>query len=492
MKVGVLRRMICPYCLGRFEVSRIAEQQDDRILFGLIRCRCFEFPIVEGVLLLSLSKGYGGTEEALQPYTPLLVAAVEFLRKDEPAGLRKWIGRHIPLLSLLLGESTHYYLDFVKLLEGRLQQQVERDMFQLSRYEFLGKKGYLRQNEPVGLVPTSLRRLWSTRLGTLLNGVRKRFWPAPFESFYVSRFVSPDIATLRSRLSALPLGGPILSLCCGHGAFELILRVLAPQTEVVSIDAQILNVFVTKKYVHPEGNYICHDVQFPLPFPDGGFQATFSSACLGEIPSQATFVKEAIRVTAEAGWTMFDSVWTGEQGRIQPMRFYRICQNQMANFVDYYQLIRDCAGDRGVRCLGASAASVNGMPWWQDDAEEVLDRLRRGDEKSMAFAVTGTLSQPRRCGSAVRVQFSPRERAYLCVNPRYEVDCAEDGTLRARLRRGDEVSGLWSPAWIKRSELSDPAYLEEIYRSGLLVLLPPLFSRDVVRMFPSPRISLDT
>jgi hypothetical protein len=84
MRRELISKMLCPYCLGRFRVTHSTEESAGQIRWALLRCRCFEFPIVDGVLLLSLAKqGYGGAEEVLAPYVPLQVAAIEYLRADE-------------------------------------------------------------------------------------------------------------------------------------------------------------------------------------------------------------------------------------------------------------------------------------------------------------------------------------------------------------------------------------------------------------------------
>src|SRR5947207_2570257 len=105
MRHELLACMRCPYCNGDFTLSKCVRSDANRIQYGLIECRCFRFPIVDGVLLLSLAKGYGGAEEELQPYAPLLVAAITFLENDDVEGLEQWMSRHIPLAFQLLDSS---------------------------------------------------------------------------------------------------------------------------------------------------------------------------------------------------------------------------------------------------------------------------------------------------------------------------------------------------------------------------------------------------
>src|SRR5436190_15080416 len=104
--------MVCPYCGGPFTVTRPVDADDERVRYGLVECRCFAFPVVDGILLLSLSKGYGGAEETLQPYVPLQVAAVRYLERDDVAGLCRWIRRHAPFAGELIDGTDEPYLSF--------------------------------------------------------------------------------------------------------------------------------------------------------------------------------------------------------------------------------------------------------------------------------------------------------------------------------------------------------------------------------------------
>ncbi|MGH7343095.1 MAG: hypothetical protein ACREKH_21625, partial [Candidatus Rokuibacteriota bacterium] len=69
----------CPYCLDRFTVSAACEQRGERLIYGLIKCSCFEFPVLDGTLLLALTKAYGGAEESLAPYVAIQAAAIRCL-----------------------------------------------------------------------------------------------------------------------------------------------------------------------------------------------------------------------------------------------------------------------------------------------------------------------------------------------------------------------------------------------------------------------------
>ena len=463
MRRALVEAMTCPYCLGRFAVSHATGRQPDRIDWGLLRCRCFEFPIVDGVLLLSLAKGYGGSEETLAPYVPLQVAAIRYIGHDDVDGLRGWIGRQIPLLDRLMAARPVDYVSFSEDLNRRLWPQVEADLYAFNRYEVLGRRGAGRR----GLVGA----LAANPIGLALFKAHRRLFPPVWSTFYMMRFVSTELAELRTRLQNIAIGGPVLSLCCGHGPFELLLRGRAPQAPTVSMDGQVINLFVVKRFIAPDGDYICHDAQFSLPFADGHFSEVFSSSCLGEIPPQAHFVREARRVTSATGWTMFDGVTPEEGARVRPTRFYRVCQNPFANHRDYVSLMQDCAGGRAVYVTPTRPAP----PSWRTSADDL------GDAPTATFLLTG--DPDRRFMAARPAAFSPQERAMLAVNPLYEVS-ADGATLRGRIRRSQaRDDALPAQIVIEKPRLADEAYVAGLYQSGAAVLLSAQFGTNVVRLF---------
>lgn len=472
MKRDLIDQMKCPYCLGQFSI-RHEHGTAERLQWGLLCCRCFEFPVVDGVLLLSLAKAYGGSEETLAPYVPLQVAAIKYIRAGDISGLKSWISRHLPLLHRLIGPGHVDYLTFSRELNARLWPEVEKDLFAWNRYEVLGRRGAIRPGS--GWV----NRLASTRIGSWAMRLRRRFFPQIWGTFYVNRFISNEFANLRTRLRDMPVRGPVLSLCCGHGPFELLLRGRDPTLPLVSVDGQLLNLFVVKRFIAPDASYICHDVQFPLPFKDGAFSEVFSSSCLSELPSQAQFIRESVRVTSSDGWTMLDGVTPDIASRVAPARFYRVCQNHFESLEDYRQLMLECRGNRALHFTPFKPAQAQ----WTSEAVA----LATPDSASFLFS-----SRPIEDVLSARPDgFTPQEKAMLAVNPRYRVE-SDAAKLVGGIRLGERIAtrlgmlklgSLPDRIEIDRRTLDDPAHLSSLYESGLVVLLPEGFADDAAYLF---------
>jgi hypothetical protein len=460
--------MRCPYCNGAFRVRARVVVDGDAIRYGLIECRCFTFPIIDGVLLLSLAKGYGGSEEALQPYVPIQVAAIGHLEAGDVPGLLRWIRAHAPLVADFIEPvDTGTYLECAAELHDRAEASRRQFLAEAHEFEVIGSppeqpagRGLLRRPRP---------HAERTAPESLIDQLR---------NFYVARFVGPRQTSLALMLATLRRPRRLLSLCCGHGVVENIVRNWG--LDVVSVDGQLLNLLITRRYSSGAGSFICHDVQFPLPFPAGEFDGVVSSTCLPEIPAQRSFATEAIRVTNDDGWTLFDSVWNTEIGveRVDAGRHYRFCQNFVEPLDEYVTFFDECGGDDHEAALdvsGVPADYLAGERWSFGDTrhQSLADR----SEHILNFLVVRRGSRPFHLAD---LAWLDAERLSVC--PAYAVQ-AGDGSLALDLRSGfDDLLPHFAPdsfaydstSTIAPSALDHDRLVQHLVR-GHLALLPANF-----------------
>jgi hypothetical protein len=482
MKRELLADLVCPYCGASFRISRDVDGDTDRLRYGLLQCRCFEFPIVDGILLLSLAKGYGGSEERLQPYVPLQVAAIRYLSRDDVAGLRGWIRRHLPLADELIERRIPSYLEFRKRMSADHDRAVEQELASYAQFEVVGapmRKGAYGWARALW----RRRRKWSA--GSALPVAK---WL--LRDYYASRFFAPRVNTLALQLERLPMRSGILSLCCGHGVFENLLSVQDRQASIVSVDAQLINLLVTRHFVSDTGSFICHDLQFPLPFRDGYFEGVFSSTCLPEIPPQRSFVKEALRVTGEAGWCFFDQVWSLHAPiieRIDAHRHYRFCQNFFERLTDYLPFFAECADGRRIAIdVPDLTRRYLDDEHWQFDQSEAEAALR--EERDFTMGVLA-ITEDRFEGFTTPDRGWLRAQA-LRISPVFESSSSPAGNGRHRRRRG--VEPPWQPSFAPKSfpgfpadtiidgrRLDDQDYLTTLFCDGIAVPLPRRFETSI-------------
>jgi hypothetical protein len=465
MDLALIPELMCPYCGGALRLARENQRSSTKLIYGLLECRCFVFPVVHGILLLNLAKGYGGPEEAIQPYVPLQVAAIRYLQANDVAGLESWMRRHMPLGAQILAGTTDYLTLSARRFRS-VDAAINQGLWADSRYEVLGYERGLNR-----------------RLRHLVRGpavLVKTYLSTPWSDYYLARFFAPRVNALALQLSVLPMNGRILSLCCGHGVFENLARADGRATTMVSMDGQFLNLLITQRYAYPQGNYICHDLQFPLPFRNDTFDGVFSSTCLPEMPTQRSFVSEGIRVTTPSGWTMFDSVWNETLPgvkRIDRYRNYRYCQNFFTKLEEYIPFFTECANGRevGVDIPGIPARYVSQPTWIFGD--RVTSAIVERQDPQMSVLVR----DPRRF-----VGFTSPHRPWLrperlSISPVFDWSRTATGVFRLR-RRGAfaRLAANFAPAefagypgeFVLNREL-DAAEATRLFCQCILVVLPP-------------------
>jgi len=479
MDRALLDDLVCPYCNGSFKVASELETVAGRLNYALIECRCFRFPIVEGVLLLSLAKGYGGAEEELQPYVPLQVASIELLERGDVQALRTWIRRHIPLAADIVNGSAGSYLQFRLKAARKLELAKTSYLTRQGRYESIGFTGRTR-------LKALARQLYCRYRVPQLQARYGR----DLVDFYALRSFAPRLNVLAMQLRSFPVEGRLLSLCCGQGVFENLITARSPSCNIVSIDGQFLNVLITKHYVNPNGAYICHDVQMPLPFRDKYFDGVFSSTCLPEIPTQRSLVTESIRVTRDSGWALFDSIWASGLGpRIDPLRDYRFAQNFFSNLSNYSQLFSECtpAGrDLAVSIPLAPAAYLE-SPGWISGKDRIEAAIQQSAEPMLSVLVTSADHIPTAQPNTKPPWSTPEK---LCISPVFFVKQTSRTELALRLRpRLAELTcrpqhaplafeGYPATEVLRTADLKSPEFLLKAFCRGLLVLLPQAFGDE--------------
>ena len=478
MERALLRDLVCPYCNGSFTVANGVETDADRLRYALVECRCFKFPIVDGVLLLSLTKAYGGAEEELQPYVPLQIAAIEFLGRGDARGLRAWIRRHMPISADFLEGTPGTYLHFRSKMVHQLEGAISAYLIAQGRYESIGVHSRVRLKELMRKVYRFCcfrLRPSSYEMKTLLD-------------YYANRFFSLRANSLAMQLQSLPLEGRLLSLCCGHGVFENLIAACSPSSSIVSIDGQFLNLLATRHYANPTGTYICHDLQLPLPFPDRYFDGVFSSTCLPEIPTQRSFIKESIRVTRDTGWSLFDSIWTCEMGpRIDRLRHYRFAQNFFSRFSDYIQLFSESVTSGREIALGipSSPDAYTKSPDWVLGKSRITEVLQGSSDTMISVLIISSDRLPLAQSTEIPRWLSPEK---LYVSPAFSVKPTPRGELSLKLRpwvahppvnqAPTSFKGYPATEILRLSELEDPESLLQAFCRGLLVLLPRAFGDE--------------
>jgi SAM-dependent methyltransferase/uncharacterized protein YbaR (Trm112 family) len=265
----------CPCCGSRLEASLRLSESSDGIRDGVLRCDCYEYPVVHGIPVLRQLGHVATTRNG----------AVECLRKGDIAGALSWLlaagiapGVSPPASSNMNSESARF-------LFRKLRDAIRR------------------KPDP----PVAVRILQMEGLEPVLRATR----PRDYANYLYHRFANPSF------LGAIPplivLGDAcgrgsrrrLLDLMSGVGHASAMARGLCPEVEVVMADMDFVNLFLARRLLAPDAVALCLDVEMPLPFQDGSFDSVFCLDGLHYVRSKAALLEEVDRAVSPSGSWVF-------------------------------------------------------------------------------------------------------------------------------------------------------------------------------------------
>jgi SAM-dependent methyltransferase len=465
MKYDLIGQLRCPYCTGKFSLVKDLKSCGDRVVFGMVECNCFEFPIVDGVLLLSLTKGYGGSEDILIPYESFLAASITHIKAGDLEGLQVWIEKNAPAIGQLMYQEDLSFIDF--------DVKYTRD-YNTNNAQFLEA-----QKRQYGVVGESLGD------GVPIDEKGESVYPQSFEdmlyrkmgrggNYYVKRYFDPSVSVTRNFLLNNKPTDYLLSMCFGQGVFENIAREHIPVGKMINLDAQLINIFLVKRFIYPDGVYICHNLYFPLPFSDGFLSAVFTSTCLPELVNQAHVVREIARVTSPQGWAYIEHIWTGKPARFAPGRYYRYMQNQFEFFDQYLELLNNTCDSKRTYLTSYAFDGYKidavGAPVPLADVKTINDQNTN--------LITVVLSPKQVEIGRDIVPLTRHEKQRLRLSPMFDISTDGDivrGNAKQELK--DYMQQTLPDSFeMDLSRIEEQGYVDELYKQGVLLLLPELIA----------------
>jgi len=252
-------QLLCPFCGGSLVFKEVIEKQGDEILNGCAGCRCREFPILEGILIIR--------DYVLNPF---LIQAIRKGRIKEAVGLLCLPNRErvFNLIRLLQARGTLPRL-LGDLISVFLKEKAHRI------YDRYSKKGI------------SFFELLGDDLFSVY--LKHRFSAHTIWSAY------PFIPILKERK------GAILDFGCGAGHLSYILSTQVEPDCLVSVDYDFSLIYLAKKYFAPRAEYICLDGNYPLPFRDNFFSSLISLDAVHCIKTHTVLAREMERILLPQG-----------------------------------------------------------------------------------------------------------------------------------------------------------------------------------------------
>jgi SAM-dependent methyltransferase/uncharacterized protein YbaR (Trm112 family) len=385
LNTAFIQELHCPYCASPLSVERAIRSQADHIEHGVVRCGCYHYPIIDGILILKQQSGPADTHDVRVAH--LMAGEIELARHramhvDSPLaiGPRRW--------QRALQNAAARGVPMADTLARMLSRRADNT----------GSSGGLSFAE-------------------LLDTLRPGLYGQYLYQRYANNSFLASVAPLLL-LGDLRPGQRVLELTCGIGHSAFLTQSLFPHLQLVATDHDFVNLSIAKRYFVPDAHLVCLDAEAPLPFVERSFGAVFCLDGFHYLRSKVALISELDRVTDDQAIWLFPHLHNAKVENFSPgiplsPDHYSRCFNQVPHRI-YCEapLLRD----------------------FHQEGALFLDRVAAADELAQAQNLTliGTRRSDfwrARTDLAQRLSTHPGQ---LLINPIYRIQ-SESGVARLTL-----------------------------------------------------------
>ncbi|HEY5705656.1 MAG TPA: class I SAM-dependent methyltransferase [Terrimicrobiaceae bacterium] len=282
MRLSLLSELHCPYCGSGIELAfRLPDQKPNAINYGVLRCACNDYPVVQGIPILQHVDGLSSVVDLIRQGNGhrALLQAMNLFRV-------KWAHRS-------RWHQLRYYLNCQRLVTGRdlsfedavnlVRKPSVFSDYLLHRY---ANPSFLAAIGPLMLLDRLEQRRRSAFPGGVADGQDSH---APFNGR-----ANSSTKTIR-----------VLDLACGAGHTSFLMRHLFPELSVVSVDHDFVSLYLAKRFLAPDSIHLCLDAEVLSPFVDQHFDAVFCLDAFHYLHSKKAIVAELKRVSKPGALWLF-------------------------------------------------------------------------------------------------------------------------------------------------------------------------------------------
>jgi SAM-dependent methyltransferase len=281
MKMDFIRLLRCPYCGDTFNYFHygIDQFQND---YAMLKCQCDEFPVIADIPILKSGKlgNFGESREDL-------VNLIKDNRFEEA------------LFSLVITRPLIPNLSPKFLC--RISRTIKNDSIDKAIHKIMlpkWKDARAKLFIEISHKPSVKEMLMFYFEG---EGVFRK----DFFDYFFYRFSQPRHLTVLGFLQAIKKeNGPVIELACGFGHMTHEITKWANGSLVIGIDRIFFLLYVAKKLISPEAQYICYDASSDLPFEDNTFCAAVVIDGIHYFDHKPLVIREIKRVMLNKGVLM--------------------------------------------------------------------------------------------------------------------------------------------------------------------------------------------
>jgi SAM-dependent methyltransferase len=301
----MISQLRCPYCDSSLEVIHGLDASTLlRSDYGVLRCGCAEYPVVEGIPILQHTDGLPGVISLIKDGESrgALLQALNVFRV-------KWAHRS-------RWHQFRYHLN-CRQLADRENTTFEEAVNLVRRPKVFSDYLFHRYANPSFLAAVGVLQL----LGSIQNSG--------------SDSAPADVHTHR-----------VLDLACGAGHSSFLMRLLFPRLSIVSADHDFVSLYLAKRFLAPDSVHVCIDAEVANPFPENYFDAVFCLDAFHYLHSKAAVVSELKRIVKSDGLWLFPHLHNALQKNItagiplSPEHYLRCFDSPDVKLFDESELVR--------------------------------------------------------------------------------------------------------------------------------------------------------
>lgn len=295
----------CPYCGFSLRLEARLPAVGPELRYGILRCACFRFLIVDGILDLRQGPLIGPAD--VRRFEKYLQA------KDEKGALAYAL-------------AANYRAPSPRVSSQRFLDYLERGHIPFTRALASHQRG------------RRFRQLFRKKQISFQQTL-ELLYPKRHAAYFFQRYANPSFLAAHALLPLLrelfrntTVPGPspvvgaqltkdhprVLDLGCGLGHSTFRMCQMFPNLSVVATDLNFINLFVAKKFIAPRAQYLCIDAESPLPFGDSFFDSVYCLDTFHYIRSKAALVRELSRAVRPGGLWLFAHLHNALADNVSP------------------------------------------------------------------------------------------------------------------------------------------------------------------------------
>lgn len=286
MKTTTLSLLRCPYCAGSLSLEQGAAGADGEIASGILVCRCSEFPVLGGIPIFKREGRVDVMKQTVDaplspgPSVERLLSMVRDGQADEA------------LLLLLVTPPPWIVRGFAlaELLRGRWRRRLSAFLYRA--WTRAGRK----------LRPLFLENVRPTTAFDAFHYYFRQSTKSERYNHFAHRFAQPRHLTSLALAALLPAStSPVLDLACGFGHTLHYWTAAHAGRLFVGLDRNFFELYVARRWIAPDAEYVCAEADTKLPFRDESFGGAFCADAFHYFLRKAQSADELRRVVSDRG-----------------------------------------------------------------------------------------------------------------------------------------------------------------------------------------------